>query len=133
MARRSGKSSNRRGNLGAASMDTSEVEGRLRHVMDTGAGPGPARKAAAVAVSLYKGTVPVDTGNLRASAQVRPDPRGATVLVAADYAAHVEYGTDRMDARPRLRPALDASRKVLEDEARKQVAQAVRSSRGRRR
>ncbi|AMW13316.1 hypothetical protein A4E84_29770 [Streptomyces qaidamensis] len=45
---------------------------------------------------------PVDTGHLRAS--IRPE--GNRVIAEADYASHVELGTEEQRAQPFLRPAL---------------------------
>jgi len=55
--------------------------------------------------------VPVDTGNLRSTIEVRLTKtflRGIRAKVGTDrttYAIHVEYGTQMMDAQPYLRPA----------------------------
>lgn len=54
---------------------------------------------------------PVDTGRLRASIQAVKGKDGKGVYVDigtnVEYAIPVEFGTDRMDAQPFLRPALN--------------------------
>ena len=51
------------------------------------------------------------------------------MLVSANYAAHIEYGTSKMEARPYIRPAIDehseeivqAVKNELENEVREKV------------
>lgn len=47
--------------------------------------------------------VPVDTGNLKESGEYD----STSVGYGADYAAHVEFGTVKMEAQPFLRPAAE--------------------------
>jgi HK97 gp10 family phage protein len=56
-----------------------------------------------------KRRAPVDTGFLRTSIRAVPGAGllHAEVVVTADYAAFVEYGTVRMAARPYLTPAAE--------------------------
>ncbi len=56
---------------------------------------------------------PVDTGNLRGSLnhQVRGDT--AKIGTNVEYAPFPEYGTNRMTAKPYLRPALDNNREKI--------------------
>jgi HK97 gp10 family phage protein len=72
-----------------------------------------ARKAVTVE-GAAKRLCPVDTGRLRASISHRlgedAESLFADVGTAVEYAPHVEFGTERMAARPYLRPALDAIR-----------------------
>jgi len=72
--------------------------------------------------------VPVDTGNLRSTIEIRLTKAimaGVQAKVGTDrttYAIHVEYGTQIMDAQPYIRPAfreyrdefLDAIEEVLD-------------------
>jgi len=72
--------------------------------------------------------VPVDTGNLRSTIEIRLTKAimaGVQAKVGTDrttYAIHVEYGTQMMDAQPYIRPAfrkyrdefLDAIEEVLD-------------------
>jgi HK97 gp10 family phage protein len=52
-------------------------------------------------------TCPVDTGNLRDSHSVSIQGKTVDILVEAEYAGAVEYGTERQSAQPYLRPAID--------------------------
>lgn len=61
-----------------------------------------------------KSTVPVDTGTLKASAQVKPASGGgmsytAEVSFNTNYALYVEFGTSKMAAQPYLVPAAHAA------------------------
>lgn len=57
--------------------------------------------------------VPVDTGNLRSTIEIRLTKSvlaGMQAKIGTDkttYAIHVEYGTQKMDAQPYLRPAFE--------------------------
>lgn len=62
-----------------------------------------------------KSIVPVDTGNLKNSIQVKEqDDLNATIGIHegshVEYAAYVEYGTHRMAAQPYLTPAAERAR-----------------------
>ena len=61
--------------------------------------------AEVIAVKAREEYVPVDTGELQNSIEVRRD--GGAVLVGAgtDHAIPVEFGTSKMEAQPFLRPA----------------------------
>lgn len=54
---------------------------------------------------------PVDTGRLRAS--ITTTVEGGKVIVGSNvkYAPYVEWGTEKMEAQPYLRPAIDLVRK----------------------
>lgn len=70
----------------------------------------PLAEAEAVPVEAKaKAIAPVDTGTLRDSIHIEPDPGSSDVLVATDvrYAPFVEYGTAYTPAQPFLRPAVD--------------------------
>jgi len=60
-----------------------------------------------------KELVPVDTGNLKGSITHRVDGNAAIVGTNVEYAEHVEYGTVRSQAKPYMRPAIDANRRKL--------------------
>jgi len=67
---------------------------------------------------------PVDTGNLRNSITHRQEDEETEVIgTAVEYGKYVEYGTQRMAARPFLKPAaLDHAeeyRAIFNDELRK--------------
>lgn len=76
---------------------------------DSAAGKFLTRKAIRT-VRHAKRIAPVDTGRLRSSIthEVGGDAEGIVARVGTnvEYAAHLEYGTVRMSARPFLRPAL---------------------------
>lgn len=70
-----------------------------------------ANETAYEAAEIAKGLCPVDTGFLRES--IRVEQTGGNrlkVVVDAEYAAAVEYGTSKSEAQPFLRPALEAVR-----------------------
>jgi len=54
---------------------------------------------------------PVDTGRLRASLSHEMEKKGDEVIgrvgTNIEYGVYVEYGTERMSAKPYLRPALE--------------------------
>lgn len=66
--------------------------------------------------------VPVDTGNLRSTIEIRLTKsvfRGIRAKVGTDktkYAIHVEYGTQKMDAQPYMRPAFEKYRDAFIEE-----------------
>jgi HK97 gp10 family phage protein len=69
-----------------------------------GRGAGHAAKSA-------RALVPVRTGALRASIRAERTDAGHAVRAgggAVDYAAYVEFGTQRMAAQPYLRPAVES-------------------------
>lgn len=84
-----------------------------------------------------KRDVPVDTGALQRSIRIRrfPAPRGGSkwgVLFGGkernpktrrtvDYAAHVEFGTSRMRARPYARPNIQKALKDLPGRMRREI------------
>lgn len=75
-----------------------------------------ALEAAAIVVTMDAvPRVPVDTGNLRGSITHKVEGAEAKVGTNVDYAPHVEYGTHKMDAKPYLRPAIDAQRANIEN------------------
>jgi len=66
-------------------------------------------------------TCPVDTGNLRDSHEVEAENKVVNIVVGAEYAGDVEYGNDRQEAQPYLRPAIDKKA----DEASQAIGDAV--------
>jgi HK97 gp10 family phage protein len=50
-------------------------------------------------------SVPVDTGELKASGYVEEHGDGFRIGYSADHAGYVEFGTSEMPAQPYLRPA----------------------------
>lgn len=65
---------------------------------------------------------PVDTGNLRASADLtQPAPHTWRLTFTADYALYQELGTRRMRARPYMVPAWIAARYRLLQALRRMV------------
>jgi len=57
---------------------------------------------------------PVQTGNLRDNSEVTDGEGYANVEFHAEYAPFVELGTYKMNARPFLKPAVEAEAKLLE-------------------
>lgn len=58
----------------------------------------------------------VDTGHLRGSIHTQQPPPALNiqkVLIPAEYAAYLEYGTRRMAPRPYVHPAVEHSRKRM--------------------
>lgn len=68
-----------------------------------------------------KSNAPVRTGNLRDSHSVEVNGDSVSIVVGAEYAGIVEYGTDSREPNPYLRPAMDDNA----EEALKLIAQAV--------
>lgn len=71
-----------------------------------------------------------DTGRLLNSFQTGAENKGMVVKVKAgtgvvDYAVHLEYGTDKMEARPFMKPALEKSRKFIHERMEKAVKKAI--------
>jgi HK97 gp10 family phage protein len=58
---------------------------------------------------------PVRTGYLRSSTYIRLKEWNAEIGAEATYAANVEYGTSRMQAKPFLHPAVQARLPELEN------------------
>lgn len=56
--------------------------------------------------------VPVDTGDLRDSLEVRRENDNVSLIAGTDHALPVEFGTIHMAAQPFLRPAIDNKSKV---------------------
>ncbi len=87
------------------------------------------KEMAEIARDLAKIYVPIQTGSLQGSIRIQSHTKTGglhSIGVSAggyvtnpktgrkvDYAAHVEYGTSRMMARPYMRPALDACRRTI--------------------
>lgn len=58
----------------------------------------------------------VDTGKMRASTKGKMTGKlSGEVNVGAEYAPHVEYGTEKMDAQPFITPAAERNRQPFED------------------
>lgn len=62
-----------------------------------------------------------DTGNLAQRIHVVPEPDGAAVIAATDYAVHLEYGTRNMAPRPFMSLALKNKEQEIEDELRDEL------------
>ena len=99
-----------------------------------------ARKAAKPLLAKAKQFAPVDTGTLRDSIKIRGLKRlkknrgkvGVSVAVGKGwylgktfYAAFIEFGTNRMEAQPFLRPAAKAVRKEVRDVWRNEMHKAL--------
>ncbi len=64
--------------------------------------------------AVAKQLAPVDTGNLRNGiAFTMTDTTAGELTSSAEYAAYVEFGTRRMDARPHMIPGLEAAKAML--------------------
>ena len=74
---------------------------------------------AEVVFALSQDDVPVDTGELRDSGEVKQSGDDATVTYTADHAMPVEFGTSKMAAQPYLRPAIDNHKKVTAEMGKK--------------
>jgi hypothetical protein len=76
-----------------------------------------------------KDTCPVRTGHLRDSHDIREQSNVVNILVQADYAGDVEYGTSRQGAEPYLRPAIDEKGddacRLIAEEVNKKMAEVV--------
>lgn len=69
------------------------------------------QRAAFQCEALAKSLAPVDTGLLRNSIQAEEEGQLSWIVGPhTDYAAHVEFGTHRMPARPYLTPAVEQVR-----------------------
>lgn len=66
--------------------------------------------AAHVILRESKLNTPVDTGNLRNSQYIENQGDVVYIVVNAKYAVYVEYGTEKMAARPYLRPAIESTK-----------------------
>lgn len=71
-----------------------------------------------------------DTGFL--ASQVKPTPTrkdgfviGASVVVSANYAGFLEFGTSRMDKRPYVRPAIALETPAIRNEAKKAIKRVL--------
>lgn len=71
-----------------------------------------------------------DTGRLVGSIRTSYDQEelSGTVTASTDYAAHLEYGTQKMEPRPFLRPALASRRGAIEQDINREVASALRAA-----
>lgn len=76
--------------------------------------------------------VPVRTGNLKGSLSVdvqsQPGAALGRVGTNVEYAPYVEFGTDRMDARPYLRPALDENQERIRKKMQEAIKRELRAS-----
>jgi HK97 gp10 family phage protein len=63
----------------------------------------------------YPGEPPgIVTGNLRDSVEVkRTDMENVSIIIGADYAGYLEYGTEKMEPRPFVAPALLRVPKII--------------------
>lgn len=71
-----------------------------------------------------------DTGRLVNSINTGAKSDGMVVEVTAgkgvvDYAVHLEYGTEKMAARPFMKPSLEKSRKFIHDRMEKAVQKVI--------
>lgn len=74
-----------------------------------------------------------DTGRLLNSFQVGAESNGMVVKIKAgtgtvDYAVHLEFGTDKMEARPFMKPALKKSRKFIHERMEKAIQKAIKKN-----
>lgn len=80
------------------------------------------------------GEAPADwTGQLVASGHTRYNRTAlmGEVVFSAPYALHLEYGTEKMEPRPYLRPAFMAENQIpLADEITKQIRRGLRGEMG---
>lgn len=88
-------------------------------------------RGASLIADLARQLVPVDTGALQGSIQVEdgPTPVSRTVVAGdstVDYAAFVEYGTQRAPAQPYMTPA--AAQIDVQHEVAVEVNKLIRSS-----
>ena len=65
-------------------------------------------------VTDVKLRVPVDTGNLKGSITMEQENLVVAVGTNVEYAPHVEFGTEKMDAQPYLKPALEENKDQLQ-------------------
>jgi len=70
--------------------------------------------------------VPVDTGKLKGSIEIKDIPGGKSIGPNTDYDVYVEFGTSRMAAQPYMRPALIESRKPIANFTMKLIKQALK-------
>ena len=68
--------------------------------------PRTAKKVADYAAGVAEQLVPVDTGYLQSTIHAEQEGDDAVVMVDADYAGFVEFGTYKMAAQPYLYPAV---------------------------
>lgn len=69
---------------------------------------------------------PVKTGFLRNSHESRETRDGAEMIVNADYAFYVEFGTSKMGAKPFVRPAIDIHSKDVAKAVALQIQNDIR-------
>lgn len=69
---------------------------------------------------------PVDTGRLRSSISREIEGASGRVYTVVEYAPYVEFGTSGRPASPFMQPAVEAERKRLPAEFRKNISNAVR-------
>lgn len=66
--------------------------------------------------AVAKQLAPVDTGFLRNGiVWEMTDETAGELASTADYAAYVEFGTHKMDARPHMVPGFEAAKAMLRD------------------
>jgi HK97 gp10 family phage protein len=89
----------------------------------------PTVPALEVILEESQSRTPVLTGNLRDSQHIEKTANGSELVIDADYAFFVEFGTSTMSAQPFIRPAIDvAQRKALQEAAKvvqKEIKEAV--------
>lgn len=69
--------------------------------------------------------VPVDTGELKASGKLEQEGLRAEVSYDSEHAVYPEFGTVHMAAQPYLRPALEAGKAILLDNAAQEGREAL--------
>ena len=85
-------------------------------------------KGAEVLMDESQTNAPVDTGELRDSHYVESiDQRRADVIVDAEHAAPVEFGTYKMAAQPYLRPAIDMTENEIVNTIGDEIEQLIRN------
>lgn len=73
-----------------------------------------------------KGQAPnTDTGKLVASIATEKRSDGVYVGSSVEYAPHLEFGTNKMDARPWLKPALEKNKGELDNLVAKEINRVI--------
>ena len=88
----------------------------------------PTVPALEVILEEAKARTPVLTGFLRDSEHIVRTANGSELLVDADYAMFVEFGTSTQNPQPYLRPAIDVASARALSEAAKVVQQEIKEA-----
>ena len=84
-----------------------ELQKKLSKIKDIGKDPNAYLAGAQELQRLSMENAPVKTGNLKNSHYSRKSSDGAEMVVGADYAFYVEFGTSRWEGKPFVRPAIE--------------------------